>query len=81
MDLPPDKARFLRQYDDEKKWDIICDQVRSPSCFHLASDFEGARSSSRSCEYVLVQRMKVSSRFMANVETYVVRVILTLIRC
>lgn len=28
MDLPPDKAKFLKQYDDEKKWDIICDQVR-----------------------------------------------------
>ncbi|XP_054286349.1 formin-like protein isoform X2 [Macrosteles quadrilineatus] len=28
MDLPPDKARVLRQYDDEKKWDIICDQER-----------------------------------------------------
>ncbi|KAK7600967.1 hypothetical protein V9T40_008408 [Parthenolecanium corni] len=28
MDLPPDKAKFLKQYDDEKKWDIICDQER-----------------------------------------------------
>uniref|UniRef100_A0A1B6DWK9 Formin-like protein n=1 Tax=Clastoptera arizonana TaxID=38151 RepID=A0A1B6DWK9_9HEMI len=28
MDLPPDKARVLRQYDNEKKWDIICDQER-----------------------------------------------------
>jgi hypothetical protein len=27
MDLPPDKAKLLKQYDDEKKWDIICDQV------------------------------------------------------
>lgn len=27
MDLPPDKAKVLKQYDDEKKWDIICDQV------------------------------------------------------
>ncbi|KAG8330421.1 Formin-like protein 2 [Homalodisca vitripennis] len=26
MDLPPDKAKVLKQYDDEKKWDIICDQ-------------------------------------------------------
>ncbi len=30
MDLPPDKAKFLKQYDDEKKWDIICDQVICP---------------------------------------------------
>lgn len=29
MDLPPDKAKVLKQYDDEKKWDIICDQVSS----------------------------------------------------
>ena len=26
MDLPPDKAKLLRQYDDCKKWDMICDQ-------------------------------------------------------
>lgn len=28
MDLPPDKAKVLKQYDDEKKWDLICDQER-----------------------------------------------------
>lgn len=27
MDLPPDKAKLLKSYDYEKKWDIICDQV------------------------------------------------------
>ena len=27
MDLPPDKARLLKNYDDEKKWDLVCDQV------------------------------------------------------
>jgi len=27
MDLPPDKAKVLNSYDDDKKWDIICDQV------------------------------------------------------
>ncbi|XP_053683653.1 formin-like protein [Sabethes cyaneus] len=26
MDLPPDKAKLLKNYDNEKKWDIICDQ-------------------------------------------------------
>ncbi|XP_017779314.1 PREDICTED: formin-like protein CG32138 isoform X2 [Nicrophorus vespilloides] len=26
MDLPPDKAKLLKNYDFEKKWDIICDQ-------------------------------------------------------
>lgn len=29
MDLPPDKAKVLKNYDNEKKWDIICDQVRA----------------------------------------------------
>jgi hypothetical protein len=32
MDLPPDKAKLLKQYDDEKKWDIICDQVSALYC-------------------------------------------------
>ena len=32
MDLPPDKAKVLKNYDDEKKWDLICDQVRSSIC-------------------------------------------------
>lgn len=27
MDLPPDKAKLLKNYDDERKWDIICDQA------------------------------------------------------
>ncbi|KAI5710086.1 hypothetical protein M8J75_005541 [Diaphorina citri] len=28
MDLPADKAKLLKQYDNEKKWDIICDEER-----------------------------------------------------
>lgn len=27
LDLPIDKERAMRQFDDEKKWDIVCDQV------------------------------------------------------
>ena len=27
MDLPPDKAKVLKSYDDDRKWDLICDQV------------------------------------------------------
>lgn len=27
MDLPPDKAKLLKQYDDKRKWEIVCDQV------------------------------------------------------
>lgn len=29
MNLPPDKMKLLSQYDNEKKWELICDQVRS----------------------------------------------------
>ena len=31
MDLPPDRAKLLRSFDNNKKWDIICDreQVRN----------------------------------------------------
>lgn len=29
MNLPPDKMKLLNQYDSEKKWELICDQVRS----------------------------------------------------
>jgi hypothetical protein len=28
MDLPPDKAKVLKQYGDQKKWDLICNQER-----------------------------------------------------
>lgn len=27
MDLPPDKAKLLKQYDDSRKWEIVRDQV------------------------------------------------------
>lgn len=29
MNLPPDKMKLLSQYDNEKKWELVCDQVRS----------------------------------------------------
>ncbi|KAH3719376.1 hypothetical protein DPMN_062208 [Dreissena polymorpha] len=28
MDLPPDKAKLLKNYDDEKKWELVCDQEK-----------------------------------------------------
>ncbi|XP_072926793.1 formin-like protein 1 isoform X1 [Hemitrygon akajei] len=28
MNLPPDKVKLLNQYDNEKKWELICDQER-----------------------------------------------------
>jgi len=36
MNLPPDKVRLLRQYDNEKKWELICDQVRESASMHSA---------------------------------------------
>lgn len=38
MDLPPDKAKLLKNYDDEKKWDIICDQVSNFKVITLLFD-------------------------------------------
>jgi hypothetical protein len=38
MDLPPDKAKLLKNYDNEKKWDIICDQVRKALAADSSSD-------------------------------------------
>ena len=28
MNLPPDKLKLLSQYDNEKKWELVCDEVR-----------------------------------------------------
>ncbi|XP_017293572.1 formin-like protein 1 isoform X2 [Kryptolebias marmoratus] len=39
MNLPPDKVKILSQYENEKKWDLICDQerfqVRNPPSAYL----------------------------------------------
>ncbi|XP_055085619.1 formin-like protein 1 [Periophthalmus magnuspinnatus] len=39
MNLPPDKMKILGQYDNEKKWDLICDhervQVKNPPSTYL----------------------------------------------
>ena len=39
MDLPPERAKLLRQFDAAKKWDIICDQeqvsARDPPSTYL----------------------------------------------
>uniref|UniRef100_A0A665VNV9 Formin-like 1a n=1 Tax=Echeneis naucrates TaxID=173247 RepID=A0A665VNV9_ECHNA len=40
MNLPPDKLKLLSQYDNEKKWELVCDQerfqVKSPPSAYLA---------------------------------------------
>lgn len=51
MNLPPDKARLLRQYDNEKKWELICDQVRN-SIFYGESKGRGKRTWLPSVELV-----------------------------
>lgn len=28
MNLPPDKLKLLSQCDNEKKWELVCDEVR-----------------------------------------------------
>lgn len=41
MNLPPDKVRLLRSYDNEKKWELICDQVgalQKVSSLHVPGD-------------------------------------------
>ncbi|KAG7243532.1 hypothetical protein INR49_011088 [Caranx melampygus] len=39
MNLPPDKLKLLSQYDNEKKWELVCDQerfqVKSPPSTYL----------------------------------------------
>ncbi|TKS92184.1 Formin-like protein 3 [Collichthys lucidus] len=39
MNLPPDKLKLLSQYDNEKKWELVCDQerfqVKSPPSIYL----------------------------------------------
>ncbi|KAF3699957.1 Formin-like protein 2 Protein Man [Channa argus] len=39
MNLPPDKLKLLTQYDNEKKWELVCDQerfqVKSPPSTYL----------------------------------------------
>lgn len=34
MNLPPDKMTLLSQYDNEKKWELVCDQVRASEIVH-----------------------------------------------
>ena len=35
MDLPPDRAKLLRSFDNAKKWDIICDREQVRLSFWL----------------------------------------------
>ena len=56
MDLPPDKAKVLRSYDDDKKWEMIKDQEKvtareSPESYlrKLSTylDYKASRNSSK----------------------------------
>lgn len=46
MDLPPDKAKLLKNYDDDRKWEIICDRVSDwMSCpFYFLPCYQGVGS-------------------------------------
>ena len=33
MDLPADKAKLLKSYDDQKKWELILDEVSTTFIF------------------------------------------------
>lgn len=64
MDLPPDKAKLLKNYDNEKKWDIICDQemvhAKDPPAHYLTKirtylDPKASRSHRvSSCQLLLI---------------------------
>ena len=59
MDLPPDKAKLLKNYDNEKKWDIICDQVILQLIFISA----GVRSAGK-----FVLAAELHQRFQENID-------------
>ncbi|XP_067643809.1 formin-like protein isoform X3 [Eurosta solidaginis] len=68
MDLPPDKAKLLKNYDDEKKWDIICDQemvqAKDPPSHYLNKlrtylDPKASRSHRLFFLYFLCQKRKM----------------------
>jgi len=40
MDLPPDKMKLLKNYDDDKKWELICDQVSFDNIILLNTNYQ-----------------------------------------
>lgn len=44
MNLPPDKLMLLSQYDNEKKWELVCDQVRPFSLLLIMTWFHDQTS-------------------------------------
>uniref|UniRef100_A0A8C5GSR0 Formin-like protein 1 n=1 Tax=Gouania willdenowi TaxID=441366 RepID=A0A8C5GSR0_GOUWI len=68
MNLPPDKVMILSQYDNEKKWDLICDQerfqVKNPPSAYLEKlrchrDHGGVKKfKRRPCSWVVFTRFK-----------------------
>lgn len=67
MDLPPDKAKLLKNYDDEKKWDIICDQVRNKQI--VADDFNLNHTLKLSSQE-MVQAKDPPSHYLTKLRTY-----------
>ena len=38
MNLPPDKLQLLSLYDNDKKWELVCDQVRGLPVPHYSHE-------------------------------------------
>jgi hypothetical protein len=75
MDLPPDKAKLLKNYDNEKKWDIICDQemvhAKDPPAHYLTKirtylDPKASRSHRVSSCQILINFIEVSCETFVN---------------
>uniref|UniRef100_A0AAR2KD67 Formin-like 1a n=1 Tax=Pygocentrus nattereri TaxID=42514 RepID=A0AAR2KD67_PYGNA len=65
MNLPPDKVKLLCQYDNEKKWELVCDQERfqvknPPSAYlqKLKSFIEQGGSRKVSCVWEATQVLR-----------------------
>lgn len=66
MDLPPDKAKLLKNYDNEKKWDIICDQVRNKQ---IVAEFNLNHTLKLSSQE-MVQAKDPPSHYLTKLRTY-----------
>uniref|UniRef100_A0A4X1TGN0 Formin-like protein 1 n=1 Tax=Sus scrofa TaxID=9823 RepID=A0A4X1TGN0_PIG len=63
MNLPPDKVQLLSQYDNEKKWELICDQVGTGPFHHWDSPVLGSQFKRRVQESTQVLReLEISLR-------------------
>ncbi|KAJ8793146.1 hypothetical protein J1605_003823 [Eschrichtius robustus] len=67
MNLPPDKVQLLSQYDNEKKWELICDQER----FQVKNPPEAYIQKLKSYLEIGGVSRKVAADWMSNLGVYV----------